>query len=156
METTTTAVTRTLTIEVPQERAFEVFTAGFDTWWPRTHHTGAGDLVQAVIEPREGGRWYATTTAGEEEWGRVLVWDPPSRIVLDWQINADFASDPDMHTEVEARFSAEGPNRTRLEFQHRDLDRFGERADQMREVFNSDGGWTGILGLYAAAAAGQD
>ena len=152
METMTTAVTKTLTIEVPQERAFEVFTAGFDSWWPRTHHTGAGDLVQAVMEPREGGRWYAISTVGEEEWGRVLVWDPPHRVVLDWQINADFVSDPGMHTEVEARFHAEGPNRTRLEFQHRDLDRFGERAAHMRDVFDSDGGWTGILGMYAAAA----
>lgn len=152
METTATAVTKTLTIEAPQEKAFEVFTAGFDSWWPRSHHTGEGDLVMAVVEPRAGGRWYGTTTVGEEEWGRVLVWDPPHRVVLDWQLNADFAYDPDMHTEVEARFIAEGPSRTRLEFQHRDLDRYGERAEAMRSTFESDGGWTGILQGYADAA----
>lgn len=153
METTTTAVTKTITVEASQDKAFRVFTAGFDSWWPRSHHTGDGDLLEAVIEPSEGGRWYGKSTVGEEEWGRVLVWDPPNRVMLDWQLNAEFKYDPAMHTTVEARFIAEGPNRTRLEFAHRDLDRYGEQADQMRSVFDSEGGWTGLLSSYASAAA---
>lgn len=154
MQTTTNAVTKTLVIEATQERAFEVFTAGFDSWWPRTHHTGEGDLHRAVIEPVEGGRWYAATSVGEEEWGRVLVWDPPHRVVLDWQLNADFTYDAGFHTEVEARFVPQGRARTRLEFEHRNIDRYGDRAAELAATLGSEGGWTGILNGYAAAASG--
>ena len=153
METTSNAIAKTLVVEAPQAKAFEVFTAGFDTWWPRTHHTGEGDLVEAVIEPQEGGRWWATTTVGVEEWGRVLAWDPPNRIVLDWQLNASFGYDAAFHTEVEARFIAESPTRTRLEFEHRNLDRYGERAEEMARILGSDGGWTGLLAGYVTAAS---
>ena len=146
------AVRKTLTVEASQQKAFEVFTTGFDSWWPRSHHTGEGDLVEARIEPREGGRWCATSTVGEEEWGRVLVWDPPNRVVLAWQLNGDFRYDADFQTEVEARFVAKGPNRTRLEFEHRNLDRYGERAAELRGVLDSEGGWTGILAGFAEAA----
>jgi hypothetical protein len=152
MTVTTNAIARSISVEAPQERAFEVFTTGFDSWWPRSHHTGDGELREAIIEPRQGGRWYARTTAGEEEWGRVLVWDPPQRVVLDWQLNADFAYDADFHTEVEARFVAESPTRTRLEFEHRNLDRYGERAEQTAASLGSEGGWTGILASYASTA----
>ena len=153
MQTTTNSVLKTIIVEASQERAFEVFTNGFDSWWPRSHHTGEGDLLEATIEPREGGRWWARSTVGEEEWGRVLVWDPPNRVVLDWQLNAQFAYDPDFHTEVEARFIAESPTRTRLEFEHRNLDRYGDQAEQMRATLSSEGGWTGILSGFAEVAA---
>jgi uncharacterized protein YndB with AHSA1/START domain len=152
--TSTNAVRRTVVVEAPQERAFEVFTAGFDSWWPRSHHTGEGDLDTAVIEPRVGGRWYALTTVGEEDWGRVLVWDPPNRIVLDWQLDAAFRYDPEFHTEVEARFVAETDSRTRLEFEHRDLHHYGDRAAEMAAALGAEGGWPGIVDAYAAAVAG--
>jgi uncharacterized protein YndB with AHSA1/START domain len=154
MTVTANALSKTITVEAPQQRAFEIFTAGFDSWWPRSHHTGEGELRQAVIEPREGGRWYATTSVGNEEWGRVLVWDPPHRVVLDWQLTAEFSYDADFHSEVEARFVAEGPTRTRLEFEHRNLDRYGDRAAAMAQTLDSEGGWTGILAGYAAVASG--
>jgi uncharacterized protein YndB with AHSA1/START domain len=153
MQSTVPAVQRTLVVEAPQERAFAVFTTGFDSWWPRSHHTGDGDLLEALIEPAAGGRWYARTTVGEEDWGRVLVWDPPHRVVLDWQLNADFKYDPEFHTEVEARFVSLGPDRTRLEFEHRNIDRYGDRAAEMAAALGSEGGWSGILAGFASAAA---
>lgn len=156
MQSTAQTVERTLVVEAAQERAFEVFTAGFDTWWPRSHHTGDGDLLEVLIEPAAGGRWYARTTVGEEEWGRVLVWEPPQRIVLDWQLGADFKYDPEFHTEVEARFVAEGPDRTRVEFEHRNLDRYGERAAEMAAALGSEGGWLGILRTYASTVANPE
>jgi hypothetical protein len=152
MQTTRPAVTKTIVVEASQSKAFEVFTAGFDSWWPRSHHTGEGDLIEAIIEPHEGGRWYAKTSVGEEDWGKVLIWDPPGRIVLDWQLNADFKYDAGFHTEVEARFVPEGDNRTRLEFEHRDLHRYGDRAAELAASLGSEGGWTGILKGYAAKA----
>jgi hypothetical protein len=152
MQMTSHAVTKTVLVETSQPKAFEVFTAGFDSWWPRTHHTGEGDLIEAVIEPHEGGRWYAKTSIGEEEWGKVLVWDPPARIVLDWQLDADFRYDADFHTEVEAVFIPESDTRTRLHFEHRDLQRYGERAAELAAALSSAGGWTGILSGYAAEA----
>ena len=150
---TDNALARTLVVDAPLERAFEVFTAGFDSWWPRSHHTGEGDLLEAFIDPRQGGRWWATTTAGTEEWGRVLVWDPPHRVVLDWQLDATFSYDAEFHTEVEARFVAESPTRTRLEFEHRNLDRYGDRAEEMGKVLGSEGGWTGLLAGYVTTAS---
>jgi activator of Hsp90 ATPase-like protein len=155
MQTTVATVKRILIVETTQERAFHVFTAGFDCWWPRFHHTGDGDLVEAIIEPSAGGRWFARTTVGEEDWGRVLVWEPPYRVVLDWQLNADFKYDAEFHTEVEARFVAESPDRTRLEFEHRNIDRYGDRAGDMAAALGSDRGWTGILNAYATAGAAR-
>ena len=153
MQVTNQAVTKSLAVDAPQERAFEVFALRFDSWWPRTHHTGDGDLVEAFIEPREGGRWWATTTAGEEEWGRVLVWDPPNRLVLDWQLDADFKYDAGFHTDVEVRFIADADGRTRVEFEHRDLERYGDRAAAHIAALGSDGGWNGILDTYAGELA---
>jgi Activator of Hsp90 ATPase homolog 1-like protein len=155
METTVPIVKRTLVVEAAQERAFHVFTAEFDSWWPRSHHTGEGDLLEATIEPAAGGRWFARTTVGEEDWGRVLVWEPPYRVVLDWQLNADFEYDSEFHTEVEARFAAESPDRTRVEFEHLNIDRYGDRAAEMAAALGSDGGWTGILSAYATAGAAR-
>lgn len=155
MSTTLSIIHKTLTVNVPQAVAFEVFTTKFDSWWPRTHHTGEGDLVEARVEPRAGGRWYAITTVGEEEWGRVLVWEPPSRVVLDWQLTADFGYDADFHTAVEARFIAEGPDVTRLEFEHRDLDNYGDRAEAMAATLSSGGGWPAILAGFVDAAEGR-
>jgi uncharacterized protein YndB with AHSA1/START domain len=152
MPTTLQTVKRTLVVEVGQKRAFDVFTAGFDSWWPRSHHTGDGELVEAIIEPAAGGRWFARTTVGEEDWGRVLLWEPPHRVVLDWQLNADFKYDAEFHTEVEARFVAESPDRTRLEFEHRNLERYGDRAADMAAALSSEGGWNGILNTYVTAA----
>jgi uncharacterized protein YndB with AHSA1/START domain len=149
---TATAVRQAVTVSAPQERAFEVFTREFNRWWPRSHKIGPAALAEAVIEGREGGRWYERDVDGSEcEWGRVLVWEPPARLVLAWQISGEWAYDADLHTEVEVSFVAEGPDQTRVELEHRGLDAFGENMDDMRRSLGSPGGWTGILHDFAAA-----
>jgi uncharacterized protein YndB with AHSA1/START domain len=144
----------TVVVEAPTARAFDVFTSGFDGWWPRTHKIGGADLSEAVLEPRVGGRWYERDVDGSEcEWGRVLAYEPPTRLVLAWQIDGRWRHDPDFVTEVEVRFVAEGPDRTRVELEHRDLDRFGDAQEEIRSAFQSPGGWRGLLEAFAAAVA---
>ncbi len=154
MTMTELTVQKSVTVQAPVEKAFAVFTEGFDRWWFREHHIGAADLKQAVLEGREGGRWYEIGIDGREcDWGRVLKWDPPNRLVLAWQIDATWKFDPNLLTEVEVRFVAEGPDRTRVELEHRNLDRYGDAQDQMQAGLGSPGGWQGLLEAFAEAAA---
>ena len=144
-------VRKQLTVEATPARAFEVFTAGFARWWPATHHIGAAAYKTSVMEPRVGGRWYEIGEDGSEcDWGDVLVWDPPGRLVLAWRIGADWKYDANLLTEVEVRFTAEGAA-TRVDFEHRLLENMGEAAETVRASIDSEGGWTGILKLYAEA-----
>jgi len=148
-----TAVRHTIAVDVPQEKAFAVFTDGLDRWWPRTHKIGPEALETAVLEGREGGRWYERDTDGSEcDWGKVIVWEPPSRLVLAWQITGECAYDAGFSTEVEVTFVPEGPDRTRVEVEHRGLDAYGDQASDMRDQFSSPGGWPGLLEAFAAAA----
>jgi uncharacterized protein YndB with AHSA1/START domain len=148
------SVTKAITVEAPIEHAFSVFTEGFDSWWPRGHHIGEADLAEAVMEAREGGRFYEKSVDGSEcEWGRVLAWDPPNRVVLAWQLTAEWQYDPDFLTEVEVRFTADGPGRTQVELEHRNLERYGEDMEKVRAAVGSDDGWGGLLRTYAQAAA---
>jgi len=148
------SVTKAITVEAPIEHAFSVFTEGFDSWWPRGHHIGEADLAEAVMEAREGGRFYEKSVDGSEcEWGRVLAWDPPNRVVLAWQLTAEWQYDPDFLTEVEVRFTADGPGRTQVELEHRNLERYGEDMEKVRAAVGSDDGWGGQLRTYAQAAA---
>ena len=146
-------VRRSVRVAAPQERAFKVFTAGVGRWWPRSHHIGASDLDTVVIEPKAGGRWYERGVDGAEcEHGKVLVWEPPARLVLAWQISTDWKYDPDLITEVEVRFIPDGADATRVELEHRNLERFGARAETMRQSIDSPDGWTGVLQLFRQAA----
>jgi uncharacterized protein YndB with AHSA1/START domain len=148
-------VSHTLTVEAPIERAFAVFTEGFGGWWPASHHLGESELVDAIIEPRAGGRWYERNADGSEgEWGHVLAWEPPRRLLLAWQLDADWRYDPDLVTEVEVRFEADGEN-TRVAFEHRHLERMGARAEEVRRSVDSPEGWRGILARYGEAAAAR-
>ena len=153
------SVRKTVTVNVPQPYAFTVYTERHGSWWPlKTHHIGAQPAETAIMEPRVGGRWFERGVDGSEcEWGKVLVWEPPNRIVLAWQIGANWKYDPNLITEVEVRFVAEGPMTTRVELEHRNLDRFGENAAAIRAAFNSDGGYNGILQTFVAfAEAGEN
>ena len=148
-------VQKVVSVKAAPEVAWRVFTEKMGTWWPlATYKIGKANAVDAVIEPRVGGRWYER---GDDQstcdWGRVIVWEPPSRLVLSWDISADFQPDPTLKTEVEVRFIAEGKDGTRVELEHRKLDRYGARRDQMRGIFDSESGWGGLLESFARAAA---
>ena len=154
MTVTDRAVHKRVTVEASVDKAFRVFTEGIDRWWSREHHIGKADLERAVLEPREGGRRYEIGVDGTEcEWGRVLQWEPPSRLVLAWQIDGSWSFDPTLVTEVEVRFVAETPSRTRVELEHRDLERFGDAQEPVRAAFDSPGGWQGLLDGFARATA---
>jgi uncharacterized protein YndB with AHSA1/START domain len=133
-------VRKEIVVEAPPERAFRVFTDKFDKWWPREHHIGKSDLKEAVI-----------VDGSECNWGKVLVWEPPKRLVMAWQLNGDWEYDPALITELELRFTPVGPMRTRVELEHRDMERFGEKAAQTRGALDSDQGWIMHLTLLAKA-----
>jgi uncharacterized protein YndB with AHSA1/START domain len=154
---TDTSVRRSITVQAPLERAFMVFTENFDAWWPRTYHIGEADMAEAVLEQRQGGRWYEKGVDGSEcDWGTVLAWDPPTRLVVSWHLTPDWTYDPDpAHaSEIEVRFTAEGPSQTRVDLDHRALDRHPAGADAMRGAVGGDGGWGGLLQRYAEVADG--
>jgi uncharacterized protein YndB with AHSA1/START domain len=144
-------VKKTVLVKASPERAFAVFTARFDAWWPKSHHIGKAPMKEAVIEPRSGGRWYEKGDDGSEcNWGKVLAWEPPSRLILSWHINGKFEFDESVKSEVEVRFIAEGPNATRVELEHRIE---SHDADVMRAGVDAPNGWTAILEAYGKAAS---
>jgi uncharacterized protein YndB with AHSA1/START domain len=149
------SVRKVVTVEAPPEVAWRVFTEKMGSWWPlASHKIGKAKAVDAVIEPHAGGRWYERGDDGSTcDWGRVLSWEPPSRLVLSWEISADWQHDRKLKTEVEVRFVADGRNRTRVELEHRGLDAYGARRDEMRGIFDSDRGWKGLLDAFSARAS---
>jgi uncharacterized protein YndB with AHSA1/START domain len=152
-----TRVTKSVTVRAPIASAFAVFTRGIDRWWPRSHKTAAVALEQVVLEPREGGRWYEVDADGSEpDWGCVVAWEPPARVVLTWQVDADGNFDPALFTYVEVRFTAEGPERTRVDLEHRGLDAYGPPGAGIRRSFDSPDGWRGLLDRFVAAAHDQE
>jgi uncharacterized protein YndB with AHSA1/START domain len=149
------SVRKTLTVQAPAEVAWRVFTQKMGTWWPlATYKIGKANAVDAIVEPRVGGRWYERGDDGSTcDWGSVLVWEPHTRLVLSWDITADWQYDPALKTEVDVRFIPDGPNATRIDFEHRRLDRYGARRDEMREIFDKGGDWGRLLRMFADAAA---
>jgi uncharacterized protein YndB with AHSA1/START domain len=144
-------VKKDLLVKASRERCYRVFTDGIDRWWPREHHIGKAPLAKAVIEPREGGRWYALHVDGSEsDTGKVLVWDPPARLVLAWQINGEWKFDPSFVTEVEVTFTEVGPKETRVTFEHRNLERYGVKAIDLRNQIDAPKGWPAILDRFVA------
>jgi uncharacterized protein YndB with AHSA1/START domain len=152
---TSLSVNKSILVDAPQAHAFAVFTEQQGTWWPlATHHIAKVAAATAVVEPRAGGRWFERGVDGSEcEWGHVLVWEPPHRLVLGWELDAEWRHDPSLQSEVEVRFVAVGSHSTRVELEHRHLERYAGKAEQMHAGLDSEGGWTKILQLFAAAAA---
>jgi uncharacterized protein YndB with AHSA1/START domain len=145
-------INRSVQVKVPPARAFEIFTAGASRWWLKTHSISAmkSPIKDVVIEPRAGGRWFERDEDGAEtNWGRVLDWAPPARLLLAWQLNAEFRFDPDFETELEITFEALSPG-TRVRLEHRDLERFGDSAERIAEMLRR--GWPTILGRFGAFA----
>jgi uncharacterized protein YndB with AHSA1/START domain len=147
-------VRREIMVEAPQEKAFRVFTE-FTAWWPHQYHIGQEDVAEIVLEPHEGGRWYERGVDGSEcDWGRVLVWGPPHRVVFTWQITGAWQFDPDpAHaSEIEVRFVEEGPQESRVEVEHRHFERL-DGGQAVHDAIRGGGGWALLLESYAKTAA---
>lgn len=145
-------VRRSVFVKATPEHAFEVFTSGFNLWWPRSHSVGSAAQKTALIEPKVGGRWYEIGEDGSEtQWGEVMVWEPPKRLVLVWSVDPDWKFDPGLHTEVEVQFTPEGDG-VRVDLEHRKLEAYAERADEVRAKIDNPNGWGGLLGMFAAEA----
>lgn len=148
------AIRREIVVDVPPERAFALFTAEMTSWWPPAHHIGSAPIAEVVIEPRAGGRWFTRHQDGTEtSTGTVVAWEPPARLVITWQIGADWKFHSDLVTTVELRFEPVGEGRTRVRLEHRDLDAFGADAAEMKKTFEDPGAWTATLAAYASAAS---
>ena len=150
-------VRTSIVVEAPRERAFESFTAEMGAWWPADKHILQGELVEMVFEPRVGGRIYDRAADGSEcTWARVLAYEPPERVVFSWDINLrwEIETDPERASEVEVRFIGEGATRTRVELEHRGLDRHGDGWESMRDAVASPNGWADGLRALAAHLAG--
>ena len=142
------SVRKTLNVNVPIEQAFAAFTEKMAAWWPATHHIAKQPFVAIEMEQRNGGRWFERAADGSEcDWGRVLAWEPPNRVVFAWHLQGDFKFDPNPEkaSEVEVRFFAEGAGKTRVELEHHNLERHGAGWEQVRANVDSPGGWTTVL-----------
>lgn len=147
-ETVETSIRESLSVDAPRERAFSVFTEGLDSWFPREYNLLAVEIEERTFEPHEGGRIYDRGTDGSEcVWGKVLAYDPPKRVVFVWAITPHWqiADDNAKVSEVEVRFTAESPERTLVELEHRHLERHGEGWEQLRESLTAEGGWAWCL-----------
>lgn len=148
----TAAVRKQIVVGASQERAFEVFTVGFGDFKPREHNIMASPIVKTVFEPRVGGHIVDVGEDGSQcRWARILAYEPHDRVVFSWDIGPDWrlVADPDEASEVEVRFIAEGPERTRVELEHRHLDRHGPGWEAVRDGIADDAGWPLYLDRYA-------
>jgi uncharacterized protein YndB with AHSA1/START domain len=153
VQATDTSVHTSIVVEAPVERAFSVFTEDMGSWWNPEHHILEGELAEMVFEPRVGGHVYDRGVDGSEcRWARVLAYEPPNRIVISWDINTrwELETDLDRTSEVEVRFVPEGADRTRVELEHRNLDRHGDGWEEMRDSVGSPDGWASGLRGFAA------
>lgn len=142
-------------VELDAAEAFKLFAEGYDTWWPREHHIGDEEMATAVIEPRQGGRVFEIGVSGSEcNWGTVLVWDPPRRLVVGWQLNGRWEYDPDIDhaSEYEVTFTPLGDGGTSVRLEHRHFERHGDDGRGIQMAVDGPNGWPGLLKIYAAKA----
>jgi uncharacterized protein YndB with AHSA1/START domain len=147
-----TSVRATIVVEAPLERAFSVFTDGFGTFKPPEHNMLEVEIAETVFESHVGGHIYDRGVDGSEcRWARVLAFEPPNRVVFSWDISPHWQieTDLDKTSEVEVRFVAESPDRTRVELEHRNLDRHGDGWDGLREGVGGENGWPLYLDRFA-------
>ena len=151
-----TTVRHSIVVEASIDVAFKVFTEGIGTWWPPEHHILEADLAEMVFEPRVGGNIYDRGVDGSEcRWARILAYEPPNRVAFSWDISPHWQieADPDKASEVQVRFTAETPQRTRVELEHRSLERHGDGWEGVREGVGGDQGWPLYLRRYAELLA---
>jgi uncharacterized protein YndB with AHSA1/START domain len=149
---TASPVTRSIVVQAPIERAFDVFTRDMSSWWPSDHHILEAELAEMVFEPRAGGHIIDRGVDGSEcRWSRVLAYEPPARVVFSWDISLawQLETDPARASEIEVRFTAEAPERTRVELEHRHLERHGQGWEKICQAVASPRGWD--LGMQAFA-----
>lgn len=151
--TTATAiapVTRSIRVKATPEKAFKFFTENLGKWWPSNFSIGSSPMQDAILEAGTGGRWYEVGQDGSTcQWGEVLAWNPPSRLVLAWRITAGWQFDPDLLTEVDVTFSDVGNGETEVTLEHRKLENYGNAAAEIVGIFASPGGWNAALARLA-------
>jgi uncharacterized protein YndB with AHSA1/START domain len=152
MQATDTSVRTSIVVEAPIDQAFSVFTEEFGRFKPPEHNLLAVEIAETVFEPREGGHVYDRGVDGREcRWARVLAYDPPHRVVISWDISPQWQieTDPEKTSEVEVRFVAESPERTRVQLEHRNLARHGAGWEGVREGVAGEEGWPLYLQRFA-------
>jgi uncharacterized protein YndB with AHSA1/START domain len=151
-----TSILTEIVVNAGAERAFQLFTEKFDQIKPREHNMLGVDIEKSVFEPRAGGRVYDRGVDGSEcQWGRVLAYEPPTRLVFTWDISPmwQIETDTAKSSEVEVRFIEHGPDKTRVELEHRHLDRHGDGWEGLREGVRGDQGWPLYMQRFADAVA---
>jgi hypothetical protein len=142
-------IRKSFVVRADPTKAFQVFAHRMHDWSPAVQ-TLTGSRKDIVIEPKPKGRWYEVGEGGKEaDWGHVIEWQPPHRMLLAWQLDANYSYNPDFVTEVEVRFTAEGAG-TRVDFEHRNLERFGEVGPEFFAGLDGSGGWSGSIAQYVA------
>lgn len=152
-----TSVTASIVVDVPVEHAFRIYTEQIHTWWNSDHVLLDAPLEAVVLEPGTGGRILARGTDGSEcAWSRILDWDPPHRLLFSWDITLQWTieADPDRCSEVDVTFTPVTAKQTRVQIEHRHLDRHGEGWESMATSVGAADGWAHDLKLFAAAAHG--
>ena len=147
-----TSVQASIVVDAPIEEAFSIFTEGIGSWWPPEYNLLEVDIAERVFEPRAGGEVYDIGVDGSEcHWGNVLAYEPPHRVVISWNLSPHWRveTEPGKRSEVEVRFAAEASDRTRVEIDHRHLDRHGDDWESLRDSVGSDGGWSGACRRFA-------
>ncbi len=148
---TVAPVRKSVRVKAAPARAFDIFTAGMKRWW-REYSINKSPIADIVIEPKPGGKWFERGEDGSTcQWGKVLAWEPPGRLLLAWQISPQWQFDEKITTELEVRFVGDAGG-TRVELEHR-MDRYGDAAEQMRAIFDDPKGWTMMLENYAKEAS---
>lgn len=146
-----TTVRHSITVEAPIGEAFRVFTEDFGRFKPPEHNLLGAAIAETVFEPRAGGHVFDRGVDGSEcRWARVLAYEPPNRVVISWDISPHWQieSDPDKTSEVEVLFRVESPTTTRVDLEHRHLDRHGEGWESVRDGVDNDQGWHLYLQRY--------
>jgi uncharacterized protein YndB with AHSA1/START domain len=154
-----TSVRTQITVDAPIERAFRVFTEDFGSFKPPEHNLLGAEIAETVFEPHEGGHLYDRGVDGSEcRWARVLAYEPPERVVISWDISPRWQIETDLEktSEVEVRFISETPDRTRVELEHRNLDRHGDGWEDVRDGVGGEGGWPLYLQRFAERLLGDD
>lgn len=149
-------VVKTVRVNADPKRAFEVFAGSMGRWWPADHHIGTTAFTDIVVEPRAGGRFYEKGSDGAEcDWGCVKAYEPGQRLLLGWQLNAEWEYDPEFEVEVEVTFKSVG-EQTEVRLEHRNLERYGAVAPEIAQSISGEGGWPSILASFGACCDDEE